>query len=474
MNGRVVILTATLAAGLAAASVAHGDVIIKLKNGVEIKVPVNKDDIASITMEEGGKPASATPSPPPAAVPDTPARPTEYRQAPPSPEDLAKAKGPELPGASGFKPGAFSKDGAAGGSGRIVRVGPGKDYEKLGDVAASLQNGDVVEIEAGLYLNDFAEIAASDVTLRGVNGRPHFRATVGPPSNKGIWVLSGDNVSVDNIEFSGAVVPDLNGAGIRYEGAKLDVRNSSFHHNQSGILTVNRPDMVVEIRNSEFAYRVHANSGQAHGIYIGTAKRVVVMNSYFHHNDVGHHIKVRGAENWILYNKVTDQNGGASYLVEAPNCGSTYVIGNVLQKGARAENSNAVSYGAEGCEGKPLGLYVTSNTMVNDRHAGTFVLNRSGTTAFVANNLLVGNIGLADGPVKDVNNLIQSSEKFVDRARYDFHLAAGAAAIDEGVKVGNAGKTSLMPANEYAFPKPVTPRKVAGELDVGAFEHSGR
>jgi len=477
MRTSIIGIAAMLAATLAAASVAHGDVIIKLKNGVEIKVPVNKDDIASITMEEGGRSASASPpsAPPPPVVPETPAKPTEYSQAPPSPEELAQAKGPELPGASGFKPGAFSKDGAAGGSsGRIVHVGPGKDYEKLGDVAASLQNGDVVEIEGGLYLNDFASIAASDITLRGVHGRPHFRATVGPPNNKGIWVLSGDNVSVDNIEFSGAVVPDLNGAGIRYEGAKLDVRNSSFHHNQSGILTINRPDMVVEIRNSEFAYRIHAGSGQAHGIYIGTAKRVVVMNSYFHHNDVGHHIKVRGAENWILYNKVTDQNGGASYLVEAPNCGSTYVIGNVLQKGANAENSNAVSYGAEGCEGKPLGLYVTSNTMVNDRHAGTFVLNRSGTTAFVANNLLVGRIELADGPAKDVNNLIRSSEKFVDRAKYDFHLADGADAIDDGVKVGNAGKTSLMPANEYAFPKPMTPRKVVGDLDVGAYEYGGK
>ncbi len=257
MRTSIIGIAAMLAATLAAASVAHGDVIIKLKNGVEIKVPVNKDDIASITMEEGGRSASASPpsAPPPPVVPETPAKPTEYSQAPPSPEELAQAKGPELPGASGFKPGAFSKDGAAGGSsGRIVHVGPGKDYEKLGDVAASLQNGDVVEIEGGLYLNDFASIAASDITLRGVHGRPHFRATVGPPNNKGI----------------------------------------------------------------------------------------------------------------------------------------------------------------------------------------------------------------------------RSSEKFVDRAKYDFHLADGADAIDDGVKVGNAGKTSLMPANEYAFPKPMTPRKVVGDLDVGAYEYGGK
>ncbi|MGE0666995.1 MAG: right-handed parallel beta-helix repeat-containing protein [Sphingomonadales bacterium] len=477
MTRRAIWVAAALAPVLAAVP-AHGDVVIKLKNGVEIRVPVNNADITSITMEEGGKaaePAPAKPVQPPAPVePAEAARPKEYSQAPVSPEEAAKAKGPELPEASSFRQGAFGKGAAAGGGGRIIRIGPGKDYERLGDVAGSLRNGDVVEIEAGLYLNDFAEIGASDITLRGVNGRPHFRATVGPPNGKGIWVLSGDNVSVDNIEFSGAEVPDLNGAGIRFEGGKLDVRNASFHHNQSGILTVNRDDMVVEIRNSEFGYRINAGSGQAHGIYIGTARRVVVMNSYFHHNDIGHHIKVRGAENWILYNKVTDQNGGSSYLVEAPNCGATYVIGNVLQQGANAQNSNAVSYGAEGCEGKPLGLYVTSNTFVNDRHAGNFVLNRSGTTAFVANNLLVGNNTLSEGPVKDVNNLLKSSEKFADRAKYDFHLAPGAAAIDRGVKVGNAGKTSLMPANEYGFPRPMTPRKAAGDLDVGAFEYGGK
>ena len=264
MTKRIVWLVAFVAA-LGAASIARGDVIIKLKNGVEIKVPVAKDDIASITMEEGGKTAvtaPATPAAPPAPVePAAPAKPKEYSQTPVSPDELAKAKGPELPEASSFKQGAFGKGTATGGGGRIIHVGAGKDYERLGDVAGSLQNGDVVEIEGGLYLNDFAEISASDITLRGVNGRPHFRATAGPPNGKGIWVLSGDNVSVDNIEFSGAEVPDLNGAGIRYEGAKLDVRNSSFHHNQSGILTINRPDMVVEIRNSEFGYRITAGSG---------------------------------------------------------------------------------------------------------------------------------------------------------------------------------------------------------------------
>jgi hypothetical protein len=474
MRKRIIWTAAILGAGLAAASVAQGDVIIRLKNGVEVKVPVSKDDVASISFDDAGKAQSAAPAPSaPPPPPSLPAKPAEYTQASPPPGEVARAKGPELPGASSFKAGAFSKDGPGTSSGRIVRVGPGKDYERLGDVAGSLQNGDMVEIEGGLYLNDFVETGASDVTFRGVHGRAHFRATQRPPNGKGLWTLSGDNVAVDNIEFSGVEVADLNGAGIRYEGARLDVRNSSFHHNQTGILTVNRPDMVVEIRNSEFGYRINAGSGQAHGIYIGSARRVVVMNSYFHHNDVGHQIKTRGAENWLLYNKVTDQDGGASYLIEAPNCGLTYVIGNVLQKGARAENSNVVSYGAEGCDGKALGLYVTNNTVVNDRHAGTFVLNRSATTAFVANNLLVGNINLNDGPAKDVNNLIRSNERFVDRAKYDFHLAEGAASIDKAVKVGGAGKTSLVPANEYAFPKPMTVRKPVGPLDVGAFEYMG-
>jgi hypothetical protein len=86
-----------------------------------------------------------------------------------------------------------------------------------------------------------------------------FRPPDKTPGGKGIWVISGNDTVVENIEFSGAAVPDANGAGIRFEGVNLTVRNCYFHHNQNGILTrVPIPPSVVRrsaIRSRHDRYR---------------------------------------------------------------------------------------------------------------------------------------------------------------------------------------------------------------------------
>jgi len=49
-------------------------------------------------------------------------------------------------------------------------------------------------------------------------------------------VIRGNDVIVENIEFSGARVPDRNGAGIRPEGRNFTVRNCRFYDCENGIL----------------------------------------------------------------------------------------------------------------------------------------------------------------------------------------------------------------------------------------------
>ena len=74
-----------------------------------------------------------------------------------------------------------------------------------------------------------------------VAGRSHGSAVGGgvriiahgnDAESKAIWVIKGTRVVVEGIEFTGASVPDLNGAGIRHEGGKLTVRNCVFDGNQ--------------------------------------------------------------------------------------------------------------------------------------------------------------------------------------------------------------------------------------------------
>jgi pectate lyase len=53
---------------------------------------------------------------------------------------------------------------------------------------------------------------------------------------KGIFVIDGSDITVRNITFMRAAVPDRNGAGIRAEGRNLTVEKSRFIDNENGIL----------------------------------------------------------------------------------------------------------------------------------------------------------------------------------------------------------------------------------------------
>src|SRR6202142_959275 len=96
-----------------------------------------------------------------------------------------------------------------------ITVGAGKEFSTLAAAIAASQNGDVIQVQAGTYTNDFATIK-TNITIEGVGGMVNLVATVPPPNGKAILVTNTD-VTLDNIAFSGAKVADGNGAGIRYQ-----------------------------------------------------------------------------------------------------------------------------------------------------------------------------------------------------------------------------------------------------------------
>lgn len=61
------------------------------------------------------------------------------------------------------------------------------------------------------------------------------------------------NLTIENIEMTGASVPDQNGAGIRSEVAGLTVRRCYFHDNENGILSGADAASDIVIEDSEFA-----------------------------------------------------------------------------------------------------------------------------------------------------------------------------------------------------------------------------
>lgn len=362
-----------------------------------------------------------------------------------------------------------------------LQVGPGKTYAKPCLAIAAASAGDLIEVDAaGNYAGDYCSWTKDNLTLRGVNGRAKMDATGVTLSNgKGIFVISAPNATVESFEFTGAAVVDQNGAGIRHQGTNLTVRSCFFHGNENGILgspsTANTGAVLIE--NSEFEGN-GAGDGYSHNMYLGNYASFTLRGSWSHGAKVGHLVKTRASVNSILYNRLTDEAGTtASYEVNVPNGGTTYVIGNLIEQSATSQNSAIIDYASEGGSNPDQHLYVVNNTVVNARGSGTFVQVAGTTPALIANNIFRG-----PGTVTDQAGATQSSNwtnamanpQLVNEAGYDYHLQAGSPCVDQGADAGTAAGFALAPVMHYVHPLSTEGRTVAGAaIDVGAYELGG-
>ncbi len=354
---------------------------------------------------------------------------------------------------------------------RVVQVGPGRQFTDPSQVTGIVQSGDVVEIDAGVYNATESIWNTSNLTLRGVGGRAHLVAPATISNLKAIWVTAGTNIAVENIEFSGAAVPDKNGAGIRADGQDLAICASYFHDNEDGILG-GAGNVLIEY--SEFARNGGCvpTFGCSHNIYIGGGNRFTLRYSYSHHASIGHLVKSRAQENHILYNRIMDEaDGTSSYKIDLPNGGLSYVIGNLLQQGPNTDNSTIVAYGEEGLINPSKTLYVVNNTFVNDFGSGTFV-SAGGSTATLQNNLFVGSGTLVSGTATQVTNLQTNTPNFVDRAAFDYRPTATTPGIDQGTAPGLGGAFDLTPVYQYVHPTNREVRPTRNGIDIGAYEYN--
>jgi hypothetical protein len=134
-----------------------------------------------------------------------------------------------------------------------LSVGPGKTFATPCRAFASASDGDVVEIDgSGRYIGDACAVYPNNLTIRGVNGRPHIIANGAFAVNKGTWVVSGTGTVIENVEMSGGNAPDHFGSAIRLDGRDLTVRGSYFHDNENGLMTGDDGVSNVLIENCEF------------------------------------------------------------------------------------------------------------------------------------------------------------------------------------------------------------------------------
>jgi outer membrane biosynthesis protein TonB len=359
-----------------------------------------------------------------------------------------------------------------------LQVGPGKQFATPCAAFAVAKPGNVVEISSSTsYVGDVCAFTVDNLTIRGVGGaRARIDAGGKNSQGKGTWVISGKNTTIENIELSGASVPDQNGAAIRQQGDNLTVRNCYIHDNEDGILTDSSSTSTITIEFSEFAFNGFGD-GQSHNLYIGHIGKLIFRYNYSHHARIGHLLKSRAAQNFIMYNRLSDEaTGTASYQIDLPNGGKSYVIGNVIEQGPANDNSTLVSYMAEGADPANPNhqLFVVNNTFRNDAGSGTFVSVAAGAdAATITNNIFSGPGTLTNQATAIKANNFVGDPSFVNAGSYDYHLNSGSPAINKGANPGADGTFSLMPLFQYVHPACAEGRNTVTTIDIGAYEFGG-
>lgn len=359
----------------------------------------------------------------------------------------------------------------------VLSVGPDGAYPTPCAAFAAAADGDSIEIDAaGVYDGDVCAVTKNQLTIRGVEGLAKIDAAGQHSGGKGIWVVQGDDTTIESVEFSGAAVPDLNGAGIRQEGTNLTVRGCVFRDNENGILGGDGESSHILIENSEFDQN-GAGDGYSHNLYIGHAGKLTFRYNWSHRSVIGHLLKSRAAENYVLYNRITGEEGSSSYELNFPNGGKTYVIGNLIEQGNSSDNNSILAYLEEGTDdaNPSHALFVVNNTFVNTRGNGTFLsIAADADPAQITNNVFAGG-----GTVTNQASAMLAGNHdgempcLTDAAAYDYTLLAGSTCVDTGVVAGDGDGFSLLPDGHYAHPRQGNGRASVGVIDIGAFELGG-
>jgi hypothetical protein len=166
----------------------------------------------------------------------------------------------------------------------------------------------------------------------------------------------------------------------------------------------------------------------------------------------------------------------AAYELAFPNGGIAYVIGNVIGQSETTENPGVVGYGGEGPRWPENSLYLSHNTLLNDRHAGSFL--NVATTKFPAgvevwaiNNLTVGN-GDFDRPAQgrfEGNRSVGRGE-LIEYGGLPLRLT-GMSPLRGSVRPpGNAGTVDLLPNAEFNHPAGTRKVRMGSSLSPGAFQ----
>lgn len=342
---------------------------------------------------------------------------------------------------------------------------------------ARAADGDTIELAPGTYKGQVGVVAQRRLTIRGVGERPVFDADGAHAEGKAIWVVRDGDITIENVEFRSARVPDGNGAALRFEKGRLLLRRCRLVDNQNGLLTGNDGAAELVIQDSEFARAPQVEGSLPHLLYAGRIGRLEVTGSRFHQGFEGHLIKSRARSTRIAYNLIVDgAGGGASYEIDLANGGDAVVVGNIVAQSRQTQNPVVIAYGAEGRVWDRNRLLLSHNTLVSDFPLAWFLRAwpdklGAGTTIRAVNNLTVGAGLFALGASGDFDgNRWTWASSLEDPGALAFELARDSRLRGSAEDPRTLAGDEALPAAEFKLPIGTRPLAPPSAWSPGALQ----
>jgi hypothetical protein len=285
---------------------------------------------------------------------------------------------------------------AAAGPAAVV-VHPGHSLQAALDQA---EEGAEVLLMPGAHRGQVGVVRRRRLTIRGISEgtqRAELWADGRHAQGKGTLVVPDGDIRIQNLVFRGARVPDLNGAGIRFERGRLEVSDCLFSDNQNGLLANNQSEAQLRLLRCRFEAAPVVEGSLPHLLYVGAIASLLVQDSHFEGGRRGHLLKSRARLNHIIDSRLVDgPDGQASYELEFPNGGTAVVVGCTLGQSRGTQNPAIVDFGAE-ARGRAADdldhrLIMVRNTLLNDYPGGSWFvrvrqerLQRPAALSFVGN-----------------------------------------------------------------------------------------
>ncbi len=269
----------------------------------------------------------------------------------------------------------------------VLHVGPNSKLKQPSEALLAATDGDTIEIEAGEYF-DCGRVNADHLTIVGLDEGITFSDTT--CDGKAELVVRGSDVTIRNVTFARARVPDGNGAGIRAEGRNLTLEKVRFINNQAAILAATSPHSIITIKNAEFEDNGACTpDGRCMStLHIGGVARFRLEKSKITSARGGYLVNSTARRTELYGNSLTDGPKGHSTGLISASIGSLVMEDNVLQKQAPYTNrAAAISLLPSDA---PLGEVVVhrSNYTDNTGNSSALVIDYTGAGIDYADNTI--------------------------------------------------------------------------------------